>query len=37
MARHDRLCRYVTWTPEDLAEFGEALRAQRVVDERDWR
>ena len=36
-ARRDRLRRYVTWTPEDLAEFSEALRAQRIVDERDWR
>ena len=36
-ARRDRLRRYVTWTPEDLAEFEQALRAQRVVDERDWR
>ena len=36
-ARRDRLRRYVTWTPEDLAELSEALRAQRIVDERDWR
>lgn len=36
-ARRDRLRRYVTWTQEDLAEFGKALRAQRVVDEQDWR
>ena len=36
-ARRDRLRRYVTWTAEDVAEFGKALRAQRIVDERDWR
>ena len=36
-ARRDRLCKYVTWTTEDLAEFSAALRAQRVVGERDWR
>ena len=36
-ARRDRLRRYVTWTPEDLAEFTKALHDQRVVDERDWR
>ena len=36
-ARRDRLRRYVTWNSEDLAEFGKALRAQRVVDQRDWR
>ena len=36
-ARRDRLRRYVTWTPEDLAECSAALRAQRVVDDRDWR
>ena len=32
--RRDRLRRYVTWTAEDLSEFTDALRAQRVVDER---
>ena len=36
-ARRERLRRYVNWTSEDLAEFSEALRVQRVVDERDWR
>ena len=36
-ARRDRLRRHVTWTTQDLAEFSAALRAQRVVDERDWR
>ena len=35
--RRERLGRYVTWTQKDLAEFGKALRAQRVVDEQDWR
>ena len=32
--RRDRLRRYVTWTADDLSEFTDALRAQRVVDER---
>ena len=36
-ARRDRLRRYVGWTAEDLAEFSAALRAQRVVNDRDWR
>ena len=36
-ARRDRLRRYATWTTEDLAEFSAALRAQRVVDDPDWR
>ena len=35
-ARRDRLRRYVTWTADDLSEFTDALRAQRVVDERYW-
>ena len=35
-ARRDRLRRYVTWTTDDLSEFTDALRAQRVVDERYW-
>ena len=35
-ARRDRLRRYVTWTADDLAEFTDALHAQRVVDERYW-
>jgi plasmid stability protein len=34
--RRRRLARYVTWTPEDLAEFNEALTAQRPIDPR-WR
>ena len=33
-ARRDRLRRYVTWTADDLSEFTEALRTQRIVDER---
>ena len=35
-ARRDRLRKYVNWTTEDLAEFSAALRAQRVVGERNW-
>ena len=35
-ARRDRLRRYATWTADDLSEFTDALRAQRVVDERYW-
>ena len=35
-ARRERLRRYVTWTADDLSEFTDALRAQRVVDERYW-
>ena len=31
-ARRERLRRYVTWTADDLSEFADALRAQRVVD-----
>ena len=33
-ARRERLRRYVTWTADDLSEFTDALRAQRVVNER---
>lgn len=36
-ARRRRLKRYVTWTESDLAEFDEAVGAQRTVDERLWR
>ena len=36
-ARRNRLCRYATWTADDLAEFTDALRAQRVVDDGSWR
>jgi len=35
--RRRRLSRYVTWTPEDLAEFNEALAAQRPIDDPLWR
>jgi plasmid stability protein len=35
--RRNRLARYVTWTPEDLAEFKEALTAQRTIDDPLWR
>lgn len=35
--RRRRLTRYTTWTPEDLAEFNEALTAQRTIDESLWR
>jgi plasmid stability protein len=35
--RRRRLARYVTWTPEDLAEFNEALTAQRTIDDPLWR
>ncbi len=33
-ARREHLLRYITWTTDDLAEFTDALRAQRIVDER---
>jgi plasmid stability protein len=35
--RRHRLSRYVTWNPEDLAEFNEALAAQRSIDDPLWR
>ena len=35
--RRSRLLRYATWTADDLAEFEEALSAQRTVDEHLWR
>lgn len=35
--RRRRLARYATWTPEDLAEFNEALAAQRMTDDPLWR
>ena len=28
--RRNRLARQMTWTPDDLAEFNDALAAQRV-------
>ena len=33
-AYRDRLRKYITWTTEDLTAFSAALRAQRVVHER---
>jgi plasmid stability protein len=35
--RRRRLTRYVTWNQEDLAEFNEALAAQRSTDDPLWR
>ena len=35
-ARRRRLQRYATWTETDLAEFSDALRDQRQVDEELW-
>ncbi len=35
--RRRRLERYATWTEEDLAEFEEALAAQRQIDDELWR
>jgi plasmid stability protein len=35
-ARRERLARYATWTPEDLAEVEGAVAAQRVVDDSVW-
>jgi plasmid stability protein len=35
--RRQRLSRYVTWSREDLAEFSEALAAQRSTDDPLWR
>jgi plasmid stability protein len=35
--RRERLARYVTWTPEALAEVEDAVAAQRVIDESLWR
>lgn len=36
-ARRERLRRYVTWTAEDAEEFDAALRAQRVINEEEWK
>ena len=36
-ARRERLERYVTWTDADVAEFNDALRAQRTIDDDLWR
>lgn len=35
--RRERFQRYITWTNEDAEEFNTALRAQRVVDEEQWK
>ena len=35
-ARRRQLERYATWTETDLAEFSDALRDQRQVDEELW-
>ncbi|HVR08708.1 MAG TPA: hypothetical protein VMW75_11735 [Thermoanaerobaculia bacterium] len=35
--RRRRLARYVTWDHQDLAEFNEALAAQRSTDDPLWR
>lgn len=35
--RRRRLARCATWTSDDLAEFNEALAAQRTVDNSLWR
>jgi plasmid stability protein len=35
--RRRRLARYPTWNQEDLAEFNEALAAQRSIDDPLWR
>jgi len=36
-ARRRWLERFVTWTADDLAEFEEALAAQRTIDDALWR
>jgi plasmid stability protein len=34
--RRNRLTRYMTWTPDDLVEFNDALAAQRTIDDPLW-
>lgn len=34
--RRERLSRYATWSVDEARAFDRALRAQRVVDPRDW-
>ena len=34
--RRDRLQRMATWTDQDMVEFQEALKAQRVIDDELW-
>jgi hypothetical protein len=36
-ARRQRLARYATWSPADLAEFNRDLAGQRVIDHDLWR
>ena len=36
-ARRERLARYATWTPEDLAQVEDSVAAQRVIDDSLWR
>lgn len=36
-ARRRRLERYMTWTPQDLAEFEAALSEIRTIDDKLWR
>lgn len=36
-ARRERLMSWATWSETDAAEFDEALRQQRVVDDELWR
>jgi len=35
--RRQRLARYATWTPQELADFEESLAAQRRIDDELWR
>jgi plasmid stability protein len=35
--RRRRLARYAAWTPENQAEFNEALALQRTIDDPLWR
>ena len=34
--RRKRLARYATWSQADRAEFDDALRAQRSIDDSIW-
>ena len=36
-ARRERLARYATWTPDDLAQVEGAVTAQRAIDDSLWR
>jgi hypothetical protein len=35
--RRERLLGWATWTDADASEFADALKAQRVVDDKLWR